>query len=136
MRSATQALKDEVFGWKHEDGNDVAQDFMEEEMDELFQERPLDPETSDVALLAALEEDVVVTVADDREDDDQGEEQHPVAVPSSPTAPSVAEIEEHEASGHVVHRSWCPPCVRARGVFNPHRAAPEDAERDIADHLL
>ena len=33
-------------------------------------------------------------------------EQPPVKVPGAPQVPSAKEREEHEASGHVDHRSW------------------------------
>ena len=36
------------------------------------------------------------------------------------------EVEEHEASGHVVHRSWCVYCQAARAMTNPHRPKPKD----------
>ena len=31
------------------------------------------------------------------------------------------EKQEHEDSGHAVHRSWCAACVEGRGVGGQHR---------------
>ena len=39
----------------------------------------------------------------------------------SPTTPTAEEIEEHEALGHAVHRTWCGHCMRARGMHEQHR---------------
>ena len=39
----------------------------------------------------------------------------------SPTTPTAEEIEEHEALGHAVHRTWCGHCMRARGMVEQHR---------------
>ena len=41
-------------------------------------------------------------------------------VPCAPKAPTVADREEHEATGHAAYRSWCPHCVAARGRRGPH----------------
>ena len=43
----------------------------------------------------------------------------------SPTSPTAQEIEEHEALGHAVHRSWCGHCVRARGLLERHPSLDE-----------
>jgi len=40
-------------------------------------------------------------------------------------------VEEHEATGHVSHRSWCRHCERARKAENPHYQAPEEPEHAI-----
>ena len=59
--------------------------------------------------------------------EEEVEEQRKAKVLRAPTAPTQAEVEEHEATGHVIHRSWCPHCVRARGDLERHRpAAPEE----------
>ena len=42
----------------------------------------------------------------------------------TPPDPTPQEQQEHEASGHAVYRSWCPECVRARGVSQQHRRVP------------
>ena len=41
-------------------------------------------------------------------------------MPRAPSQPTAAEIAEHEASGHVTHRSWCIHCMRARKAVQPH----------------
>ena len=38
-----------------------------------------------------------------------------------PPHAEAAEAEEHEASGHVAHGSWCTHCMAARAAINPHR---------------
>ncbi|CAE7245381.1 unnamed protein product [Symbiodinium sp. CCMP2592] len=61
--------------------------------------------------------------------DPEGEgsgEQRRARVPRAPTAPTRAEVEEHEATGHVIHRSWCPHCVRARGDLERHPRVKEE----------
>ena len=59
------------------------------------------------------------------------EELQPLRVIKGPSQPSAAEIEEHEASGHVVYRSWCPICQAARSTGQPHREAPEEDETAV-----
>ena len=39
----------------------------------------------------------------------------------NPKNPTSREKQEHEDSGHVVHRSWCAACVGGRGVGGQHR---------------
>ena len=39
----------------------------------------------------------------------------------NPKNPTSREKQEHEDSGHVVHRSWCAACVESRGVGGQHR---------------
>ena len=56
----------------------------------------------------------------ERPEEPPGEEQKKVIVPKGPMDPTAAEIAEHEASGHVSHRSWCIHCMRARGNTQPH----------------
>ena len=38
--------------------------------------------------------------------------------PKGPKAPSSAELEEHLATAHAVHRSWCGHCMRARATWD------------------
>ena len=45
-----------------------------------------------------------------------------------PCAPTASEIAEHNASGHVPYRNWCPDCARARGKNPPHKKTGEDRE--------
>ncbi|CAK9073582.1 unnamed protein product [Durusdinium trenchii] len=59
-----------------------------------------------------------------------GEEQAQVIVKRSPADPTAQEVQDHRAAGHVVHRSWCAHCQRAR-VMGPrhHRGqAAQDEE--------
>ena len=51
-----------------------------------------------------------------------GEEQRQVVVKRSPADPTSKEILEHRAAGHVVHRSWCIHCQRARVTSQRHRS--------------
>ena len=39
----------------------------------------------------------------------------------NPKNPTSREKQEHEDSGHAVHRSWCVACVEGRGVGGQHR---------------
>ena len=50
-----------------------------------------------------------------------GEEQRKAIVKRDPKQPTREEIELHEATGHVSHRSWCLHCQRARGTAQGHR---------------
>eukprot|EP00971_Amphidinium_carterae_P163571 3243493-Amphidinium_carterae.1 len=48
---------------------------------------------------------------------EEGVEERTLAkVLKGPDQPTAAEIEQHEAQGHVPFRKWCPQCVSARGV--------------------
>ena len=49
-------------------------------------------------------------------------EQAPVQVIRSPSQPTQADIEHHNACGHVPFRDWCPVCVQT--------SAPEDSHRN------
>ena len=53
------------------------------------------------------------------QEDDVGEARPPKKL-RDPGAPTQEEIDDHEASGHVVHRSWCGHCLRARGLVERH----------------
>ncbi len=68
---------------------------------------------------------------DDVEEKENGEEQNKVAIFKAPCNPTISEIEEHEAAGHVVFRSWCCHCVRARSFGNPHYQSPEEPEGSV-----
>ena len=54
-----------------------------------------------------------------------------VVVWKPPLAVSSEDREEHEASGHVAHRSWCVHCVVARGSMHPHLTAPVDTSDGV-----
>ena len=60
-----------------------------------------------------------------------GEEQRAVVLPRGPLQPTAEEIAEHEATGHVTHRSWCPHRVRARATIHPHFQAPVEPENAL-----
>ena len=60
-------------------------------------------------------------VDEDSGDSEEGIEGRKPKVMKTPVKPSKDEIEAHDASGHVPYRSWCPHCVRGRGVDSPHR---------------
>ena len=62
--------------------------------------------------------------------EDPGELQ-PARIVKSPLSPSAADIEEHSATGHVQYRSWCPICVAARSVGQPHVEAPKEDETAV-----
>ena len=63
------------------------------------------------------------------------EELQPVKLVKSPLAPSAAEVQEHEATGHVVYRSWCPICQAARSTGQPHLKAPAEDETAVPQIL-
>ena len=44
----------------------------------------------------------------------------------SPSDPTAAEVEEHEATGHVQYRTWCKHCVAGRGNGQQHRTREEE----------
>ena len=46
----------------------------------------------------------------------------------SPVSPTKEEIEEHEATGHTIHRTWCGHCMRARGLHERHPSEPEQGK--------
>ena len=67
-------------------------------------------------------------VGESREDVELGseEDEEPLEaeiprVRMNPKNPSSREKQEHEDSGHAVHRSWCAACVEGRGVGGKHR---------------
>ena len=43
-----------------------------------------------------------------------------IRVPTGPATPLAEEIALHEASGHVLYRSWCQWCIAARAADKPH----------------
>ena len=59
-----------------------------------------------------------------------GEEQRQAVVKKDPKQPTRAEIELHEATGHVTHRSWCIHCQKARGTAEGHRRGQEIQEEE------
>ena len=55
------------------------------------------------------------------ENGDQHGRPLPVRFAKNTAQPSVHDIEEHEAQGHVHYRSWCPACVAARATGQGHK---------------
>ena len=55
-------------------------------------------------------------------------------IPKGPKAPSAAELEEHLATAHAVHRSWCGHCMRARATWDKHVEIqdPEDGDPTLS----
>ena len=64
-------------------------------------------------------------VPPDVEDEEASEGLKPKVL-RSPSDPSPAEVEEHEALGHSVHRSWCGHCMRSRGLMEKHTKQKEE----------
>ena len=65
-------------------------------------------------------------------EEENPQEVQPVKVRKAPHMPTKEEVEEHEAQGHAVHRSWCAHCVQSRAVDRPHekgssKEVPENA---------
>ena len=48
----------------------------------------------------------------------------------TPHRPSAKEVAEHNLT-HLNYRSWCPICIRAKGVSEPHYAGVDRSERSI-----
>ena len=44
----------------------------------------------------------------------------------APAAPTAAEVDEHEASGHCNYRSWCRACIAGRGRSDAHVSMEKD----------
>ncbi len=55
------------------------------------------------------------------EEVEAGEEEPEVKIAAKPVEPSREEKEKHNAT-HAVYRSWCPHCVRGRGLASPHKS--------------
>ena len=55
----------------------------------------------------------------------------PIKIVKNPLQPSQAEINEHEALGHVNYRSWRPVCVATKSFGQQHVAAPEEDETAV-----
>jgi hypothetical protein len=81
-------------------------------------------------------EDGVRPREDEEMPEEVGEEQQTVKVPKAPDTPTLRDIEEHEAAGHVAHRSWCMHCARARAMESQHRAAPPEAENAVPTIMI
>ena len=52
---------------------------------------------------------------------EEDEEPLEAEIPRVRMNPTSREKQEHEDSGHAVHRSWCASCVEGRGVGGQHR---------------
>ena len=65
---------------------------------------------------------------DEAVDMEIGEEQRKAIIRREPHQPTQAEVEEHEATGQVVHRSWCLHCKRARVTADRHAHGESDED--------
>ena len=45
--------------------------------------------------------------------------------------PTAQELEEHLATAHAVHRSWCGHCMRARATYAKHSSVSRDEDSEI-----
>ena len=45
--------------------------------------------------------------------------------------PTAQELDEHLATAHAVHRSWCGHCMRARATYAKHSPVSRDGESEI-----
>lgn len=54
----------------------------------------------------------------------------------SPVSPTLEEIEEHESTGHVQHRTWCGHCMRARGLHEKHSAVDKEGKNEHGVPIL
>ena len=80
------------------------------------------------------EEDAFCTPCGMGENEDKENEGIKVRIPRRPTAPTKAEIEEHEAT-HFPPRDWCPHCVAGHGISNQHRKSHEKEEDKIGNTI-
>ena len=71
---------------------------------------------------AAREMKVAPAAADESRRTMESDEQSGAKVKRRPGQPTPAEIDEHEASGHLPYRSWCRNCVAGRGRSDLHRS--------------
>ena len=60
------------------------------------------------------------------------EEGREVRVPRAPYVPTAKERCEHDAT-HYPLRSWCPHCVRGRGIAGPHLRQEDDRVGDVGE---
>ena len=66
---------------------------------------------------------------------EQAEEaQQPLKI-RAPYEPTEQERADHEATGHVVYRSWCHACLAGKGLGQAHRAAPDQSETAVPEFL-
>ena len=52
-----------------------------------------------------------------------------------PRLPSKEDVKEHELSGHLPYRNWCPSCVKAKGKDLDHRRDAGES-RGLAEYYL
>ena len=52
-----------------------------------------------------------------------------------PRLPSKEEVKDHELSGHLPYRNWCPSCLRAQGKELDHRKD-AGAERGLSEYAF
>ena len=53
-----------------------------------------------------------------------------------PRKPTAKAVKEHEESGHIPYRSWCPHCVMGRGKEMDHRRRKAEDEGGIPEYHM
>ena len=66
-------------------------------------------------------DDDIEPVGESRADVEMGNEQDEEPLEAEIPKSNEQREQEHEDSGHAVHRSWCAACVEGRGVCVQHR---------------
>ena len=98
-----------------------------EELPKLLQEDEESQDGDNACEVCGLEEDEM----SDEEEFQNGTEANRLRVKEEaggivkrlldPRLPSKEEVKEHELSGHLPYRNWCPSCVKAKGKDLDHR---------------
>ena len=65
------------------------------------------------------------------EDPEEPTEVQRPRVAKSVATPTAQEWEEHQATAHAMHRSWCGHCMRARAAAARHQTVPHDEESEV-----
>ena len=65
------------------------------------------------------------------EDPEEPVEAQKPRVAKSVATPTAQELEEHQATAHAVHRSWCGHCTRARATAARHQTVSHDEEIEV-----
>ena len=95
-------------------------------------------ETSGLELLGGETAELNASAESGRPDSDnpvegedvESEEIQPAVKLKAPEEPTPAEIEEHEATGHVQYRTWCRHCVAGRAIGQPHCTQSEEQSKE------
>jgi len=70
-------------------------------------------------------------IAGSAEDPEEPTEVQRPRVAKSVATPTAQELEEHQATAHAVHRSWCGHCMRARATAARHQTVSHDEESEV-----